>query len=83
MTKAQVELLKAVMESEAKHWKATIDRDFPLPKRAVEVGKLFGVDPRTAKSLVEAGLLEYVGSDNPRQTWVQSAYDVLKERWRS
>lgn len=81
MTEPQRKLLKVVIESEVAYWKARGDHELLLPRREVEVGAIAGVDPRTARSLVDAGLLTYAGSDNPHQTWVQLAYNGYTEKW--
>lgn len=49
MSPAQIDLMKRAIE-------AYVTADLP-DQRLVEVGKINGVAPRTARSLVEAGLL--------------------------
>lgn len=71
MTTAQIQLLQRVIRSEMRYWRC---REHPLPRRECEV---MGPEKRTARSLVDAGLLDYAGSDNPHQTWVKLPIDLI------
>jgi hypothetical protein len=59
MTKPQTALLSECIAAHGLAAHTKINRF-----RWVEVGKIAGVDPRTAKSLVDKGLLEMQANDN-------------------
>jgi hypothetical protein len=71
MTETQIKFLRRVIRSEIEHRTAAARGEIYVPRRECEVGWIAGVNPRTARALVDAGFLEYEGSDNPGQTWVQ------------
>lgn len=85
MTKAQIELLKRLIEAERFYWRQMVEyhktsqtTDYPHSSyKAVEVGKITGVDPRTAKSLVEAGLCDSVSTNEwgGWQVWLDDFRD--------
>ncbi|MNF74858.1 hypothetical protein D3C85_1093170 [compost metagenome] len=61
MTKAQVELLKRLIEADRRfHTMKANGQLVTRNERGIEVGKINGVDPRTADSLIDAGLVEPV-----------------------
>lgn len=61
MTPRQIELLQTLIEHDRDYWVRRLDGDLVDPEaRGVEVGGCFGCDPRTARSLVTAGLAEMV-----------------------
>jgi hypothetical protein len=68
VTRRQIDLMHRAIVSEVAYWRARVDREFPLPRREIE---LLGHDRRAARKLIDAGLLDYAGSDHPHQTWVQ------------
>lgn len=61
MTPAQVELLRRLIEADRDYHTKVYGKELAhRDDRGVEVGWINGVNPRTATSLVEAGLAEIV-----------------------
>lgn len=61
MTPSQISLLKQLIDQNRRFWLRHLeDEPVHYDERGVEVGGMFGCDPRTATSLVRAGLAETV-----------------------
>lgn len=61
MAPRQIELLQTLIERDREVWEERLAGELVDPDaRGVEVGGMFGCDPRTAASLVRAGLAEMV-----------------------
>jgi hypothetical protein len=77
VTAKQTELLKRLIQAERCYRNAREANDSPSQEmRWVEVGWINGVDPRTARSLVDAGLCESMQGWNETQTviWLKDDY---------
>lgn len=65
MTPAQIELLQKLIQADREYWvRRVADEAVALAARGVEVGWINGVNPRTAKTLVDAGLAEMLDMGN-------------------
>ncbi len=70
MTAAQVELLARLIAAERSYLRQEARGERPDPAwRGIEVGRINGVCPRTARSLAECGLVELSDSPNNRSLW--------------
>jgi hypothetical protein len=82
VTAKQTELLKRLIAAERRYWSAREANDSPTQEtRWVEVGWINGVDPRTARSLIDAGLCESGDGWNPTQTvvWLKDDFGPARE----
>lgn len=61
MTPSQIALLKQLIDHDRRFWLRHLEGEpVHYDERGVEVGGMFGCNPRTARSLVGAGLAEMV-----------------------
>lgn len=69
MTPPQATLIRRLVDAERFYWQQRLagesaDHEY----RCVEVSRTFGVDPRTAQSLMDAGVIDGHSTDNNR--WI-------------
>jgi hypothetical protein len=65
MTQAQINLLKKLIEAERYYWSRRMAGEAVSPDdRGVEVGWINGVNPRTAQTLIDAGLVDTMAIHN-------------------
>lgn len=84
MTHAQIMLLRKLIESDRQyHSKRAEHIVVSYDDRGVEIGYINGVDPRTAKALVEAELAEILDLPGKRNPYIflgkYSPYDEIEE----
>ncbi len=71
MTPAQADLLRRLIEADRAYRSRLAARELVGPDdRGLEVCALQGVDPRTARSLVAAGLAEMLDIGRTRSPWL-------------
>lgn len=71
MTPAQADLLRDLIAAD-RRYRSLVSSGLPAhpDDRGVEVCSLTGVDPRTARSLEEAGLVEVLDTGRTGSKWV-------------
>lgn len=71
MTKQQAKAIRLLVSGERKYWEAKANGGLAWETdRMLEVGRHAGLDPRTFRSLHEAGIVEGITNDL-NQTWAR------------
>lgn len=81
MTASQTELLKILIERDRQYFLRLLENEWAhRDERGVEVNRAFGCDPRTARALEVAGLVEIV-EIRPFQKYVfLGSYDPFRDK---